>query len=66
LWTVIYLVKSKESALSMKALLEKNKILCNMRPAVVSNASDSGSYIELLVPETEVSQAHNILIENGF
>lgn len=64
MWTVIFLVKTFEVAIKMKDILERNKIICKIRPT--SSAEDQDSYMEILVPEAEVGLAHTLLIDNGF
>ena len=62
MWTVIYLVKTRDKALKIQEALKNAKILCKIRPATPGNDS---SYMEVLVPDAEKEQAHLVLIEKG-
>lgn len=62
MWTVIYLIKTRDKALKMQEVLKEAKILCKIRPAAPGN----DSYMEVLVPDAEKEQAHLVLLEKGF
>ena len=65
MWTVVYIAKSREIAESLRVLFEKAKLLVRIRPVCKQSDSENDSY-DILVPESEVSQAHSIIIENDF
>lgn len=65
MWTVIYIAKSKDIAKRLKELLAEKSILARLRPLYDSSKADDGS-IEVLVPEAEVAQAHEIIIDTDF
>lgn len=62
MWTVIYMSAEKASVLKVQELLAEADLAVKVRPL---NGGD-GSYIEILVPETEAQMAHEILIKNGY
>ena len=64
MWTVVYLAQSSEVALKLEDKLRKEGILVKQRP--VSGSKDKDNYYEIIVPESEVEEAHNIIIEQGF
>ncbi|NLM50677.1 MAG: hypothetical protein GX196_06980 [Clostridiaceae bacterium] len=64
MWTVIYLAQSKEIAQKLQKALEDEGLLVKVRP-IQKSQDDSGCY-EVLVLESEVEQAHSIIIETGF
>jgi len=65
MWTVVYMAQSKEVADKLNSILSSEGILVKLRP--VSKTQDSGdNYFEVLVPESEVEEAHNIIIEKGY
>ncbi len=61
MWTVVYISQSEDIAKEIKDLLEASQILVMMRSA---GEKEQKSF-EILVPETEVEQAHNIIINNN-
>ncbi len=65
MWTVVYIAKSREIAESLRSLLEEAKLLVKIRPVCKQSDAENDSY-DILVPESEVSQAHGLIIENNF
>lgn len=65
MWTVVYIAKSREIAESLRSLLESAKLLVKIRPVCKQSDAENDSY-DILVPESEVCQAHSIIIENDF
>lgn len=65
MWTVVYMAQGKETADKLQDLLTKEGILVKLRP-ISRNHENSDNYFEVLVPETEVEEAHSIIIEKGF
>ena len=65
MWTVVYMAQSQEVVDALKGILEQEGLLVKVRPV---NRSVDGevSYFEVLVPESEVEEAHGIIIEKGF
>lgn len=63
MWTVVYLSHSKDIADRLSKAFEENNLLVKMRP-VSKNADSDGCY-EILVPESEVEEAHAIIIDMG-
>ena len=57
MWTVVYITQSFETADKIRELLENAEILVMLRR--VEENSDS---YEILVPETEIEEAHNIIL----
>lgn len=62
MWTVIYIAPSKQAAETLKHALSQEGILVSLRPTGLSSAA-GGSHFELLVPEGEAREAHEILNE---
>ena len=65
MWTVIYIAKSKDTAKRLKELLAQKDILVRLRPLYDTAVAQDGS-IEVLVPESEVAQAHEVIIDTDF
>lgn len=61
MWTVIYISQSKDTANRMKELLQSAGMLVKMR-AVTQSANENYGCYELLVPESEVEEAHSMMI----
>lgn len=55
MWTAVYMTKNQGSASALKKLLMDNNIIAKIRK--------SDEYYEILVPSSEVCQAHNIIID---
>jgi len=65
MWTVVYMAQSKEIAEDLQGLLTKEGILVKLR-SISKNQESSNDYFEILVPESEVEEAHSVIIEKGF
>ena len=63
MWTVVYISQNEDVAKEIKELLEASQILVMMRS--VGNEEGDQKSFEILVPETELEQAHNIIISNN-
>ncbi len=63
MWTVVYMAQSQEFVRQLQAVLEENGLIVKVRP-VCKDAQ--GGRFEVLVPESEIEQAHEIIIEKGF
>jgi len=64
MWTVIYMAQNKEMAEKLKSILEESGILVRINP--ISRKEKADDYFEVSVPESEVEEAHGIIIEKGF
>ena len=65
MWTVVYMAQSKEIVIKLQQVLEKEGLLVKIRP-INKNLDNSDNYYEVLVPESEVEEAHSIIIDTGF
>jgi hypothetical protein len=61
-WQVIYIAPNKQSAEQLKDALSREGILVSLRATGVSTNS-GGTHVELLVPQGEAREAHEILNE---
>jgi len=66
MWTVVYMAQSKEIVSKLQELLEKEGLLVKIRPISKNAESDEDNYYEVLVPESEVEEAHMLIIETGY
>ncbi len=65
MWTVVYMAQSKEIVTRLQLILEKEGLLVKVRP-ISKDPENDDSYYEVLVPESEVEEAHSIIIDTGF
>ena len=65
MWTVVYLAKNKKIADKISTLMSQEGVLVKLQP-VSKNTGNEDSYYEVLVLESEVEEAHNILYELGY
>ena len=65
MWTVVYMAQSKSIACKLQDMLVKESILVKLRP-VSKNPENDDNYYEVLVPESEIEEAHSVIIETGF
>lgn len=65
MWTVVYMAQSKEIAEKLQETLSKEGLLVKTRP-ITKNTENNDNYYEVLVPESEIEEAHGIIIETGF
>lgn len=63
MWEVVYITSNSEIANKIKEELENVGILAKVKS--ISQEGKEG-YFEIIVPETDVNEAHNIIIEKGF
>ena len=62
MWTVVYIAPSRPVGEMIKQKLEKEGLLVMLRPISLQGDKESASgNIELLVPESEVEEAQEIL-----
>lgn len=60
MWQVIYIAPNKQAAEQLRDALSKEGILVSLRATGVSTNS-GGTHVELLVPQGEAREAHEIL-----
>ncbi|MEA4883785.1 MAG: glutamate decarboxylase [Clostridia bacterium] len=60
MWTVVYIAPNRSEAELVKNMLEVEGLLVTLRPIGVPQLGDSAN-VEVLVPETEAEEAHDIL-----
>ncbi len=60
MWTVVYIAPNRMIADMLKELLENEGIVAMLRPIGAPHLGASGS-VEMLVPESEVEEAHEII-----
>ncbi len=60
MWTVVYIAPNRTTADMLKGVLEAEGLLVMLRPIGVPHLGDSGA-VEILVPESEAEEAHEIL-----
>ncbi len=63
MWTVVYMAQNRDFVQQLQKILEEGGLIVKVRP-VCKDAGDN--CFEVLVPESEIEQAHEIIIENGF
>ena len=62
MWTVVYIASNRTIGEMLKSVLENEGILVMLRSIGTPHFGESGS-VEILVPESEVEEAHEILSE---
>lgn len=65
MWMVVYISQTKEQAEKIRELLEKANILVKIRSVNQSENEKFGCY-EIMVPESELDEAHGIIISEIF
>lgn len=60
MWTVVYIAPNRSSAEMLKEVLTNEGLLVMLRPIGVPHLGDSAA-VEILVPESEAEEAHEIL-----
>ena len=63
MWTVVYITQSEETANLVTEILKEKNLLYKVRAMGSKTVGDS--CFEVLVPETEINEAHSIIIENN-
>lgn len=61
----MYIAKSMQIAEQIRQLIEDGGMLVKIRP-IVKNPEGEDSSCEILVPESEVEMAHNLIIDADF
>lgn len=64
MWMVAYVTQSKESAERIRLLLQEAGLPVKIRSVNQSGNGQFGCY-EILVPEAELSEAHEVIIEKA-
>lgn len=62
MWIVVYITQSKEKAMLVERLLRDSGLLVKIRGIGLRTDEQYGCY-EILLPESEVEEGHNVLIE---
>ena len=62
MWTVVYIASNRTIGEMLKSVLENEGILVMLRSIGTPHFGESSS-VEILVPESEVEEAHEILSE---
>ncbi|MDX9871855.1 MAG: DUF2007 domain-containing protein [Clostridia bacterium] len=60
MWTVVYIFPNRILAEQLKSVLAEEGLLVMLRPVGIPHLGDSGP-VELLVPESEAEEAHEII-----
>ncbi|MCL6451777.1 MAG: DUF2007 domain-containing protein [Acetobacteraceae bacterium] len=60
MWTVVYIAPNRAVAEMLKDILTREGLLVMLRPGSPVHFGDSGNF-EILVPEGEVDEAHEVL-----
>jgi hypothetical protein len=60
MWTVVYIAPTRTAAENIKEVLSSEGVLVQLRAIGLPHAGDAGS-VEILVPESEVDEAMEIL-----
>ena len=64
MWIVVYLAKGRNAVVEMRKLLESKGILVMMRRKT-ADSDENEAFYEILVPQTEVEAAQDIIIEKN-
>ncbi len=65
MWTVVYLAKNKKIAEKISDIISQEGVLTKIE-SVGKSPNEEEGYYEILVPESEVEEAHSIIIELGY
>ncbi len=60
MWTVVYIAPNTDEAKELKEILQKEGFLVKLRPIGISHEGSTSS-VEILVPESEVQDALEII-----
>ncbi len=64
MWMVVYIAQTKEAAEKIRGLLQAADVLVKIR-AVNQTAGEKFGCYEILVPESELDEAHGIIIDKA-
>lgn len=62
MWTVVHIATNMAKAKQVKEKLEAEGLLVNLRP-ISGERREESAYVEVLVPESEAEEAHEIINE---
>lgn len=65
MWLVIYMAHNKKIAEKIQTMLVNDGFLVKLKP-VYKNVPSDDNYYEILVLQSEVQEAHEMLMENGY
>ncbi len=65
MWTVVYITQDKDAADRLRSVLENNSIIVRIR-SIIKEENKCGSCYEVMVPNTEMDAAQNLIIDNEF
>ena len=63
MWIVVYITQNRETAMSLKKLLNEAGLLVKVRSIGLREDAQYGCY-EVLLPESEIEEDHNVIIES--
>lgn len=63
MWTVVYVSQAEQTARELVKLLGNNEIISRLRKV---NCGAGCGCFEVLVPQTELDMAQDVIFENGF
>ncbi len=63
MWIVVYITQNRETAMSLKKLLNEAGLLVKVRSIGLREDAQYGCY-EVLLPESEIEEGHNVIIES--
>ena len=61
MWTVVYIAQSKAKAEKMKDVLTSEGLLVTLRGLGTTDTDNMPKAVEILVPESEAEEAHEII-----
>ena len=64
MWTVVYLAQNRDKANQLQSDLEQADILVRVQTA--GKKENTNEYLEISVPETDIEESHNIIIDKGY
>ncbi|MGI5850730.1 MAG: hypothetical protein GX340_02490 [Clostridiales bacterium] len=65
MWVVVYMAHHKKDVDAIEGILGDENIPYKIRP-VYKNIAPEVNCFEIMVPQSEVGEVHNILMEYGF
>lgn len=65
MWIVVYMAHNKKVAETIENILRDEDILFRTK-SIYKNVNPEENCYEILVPQSETSEAHAILMENGY
>ncbi|MCM8900716.1 hypothetical protein KVG29_05670 [Caldicoprobacter algeriensis] len=65
MWVVVYMAQGKEMSEKIGDLLTKEGFLIKIKP-IYKNVAPENNYYKIMVPKSEASEAHKVLMENKY